>query len=71
MTKTGSRKLRYFSYSLQRTSHDFENNIKMMLAVKNQSLLSWVVSQSHPVHKKGQPAPLPRDSRGVSLKSDI
>ena len=37
MTRTGFRKL----YFLQRTSHDFENNIKILLMETNQPLLSW------------------------------
>ena len=46
MMRTGFIKLScFFSYSLQHTSHDFENNRKTMLTEKNQSVLSWVVSQ--------------------------
>ena len=53
MTRTGFRMLCFFSYSLQRTLHNFENNSKTMLTEKNQSLLSWVVSQHLPyAHKK-------------------
>ena len=56
MTGTGFRKLSFFSYSLQCTSHDFENNKKTMLTEKNQSLHSWVVSQPPPYAHKSQPA---------------
>ena len=56
MTITGFRKLCFFSYSLQHTPHDFENNRKTMLTEKNQSLLSWVVSQPQPYAQKNQPA---------------
>ena len=47
--RTGFRKLHFFSYSLQRTLHDFKNNRKMMLAVTNQS-------QPPPYAQKSQPA---------------
>ena len=56
MTKTEFRKLCLFSHSLQRTSHDFENNRKMMLTETNQSLLSWEVSQSPHYAQKNLPA---------------
>ena len=46
----------FFSYSLQRTSHDFENNRKTILTETNQSLLSWEVSQPPPNAQNGQPA---------------
>ena len=49
MTRTGFRKLYFFSYSLQ---HDFENNSKTMRMEMNQSLLSWVVSQPTPYAQK-------------------
>ena len=55
MMRTGFRKLYFFSYSLQRTSHDFENNRKTMLTETNQSLLSWEVSQPPPCEQKSQP----------------
>ena len=55
---TGFRKL-YFLYFLQRTSHDFENNRKMLPIETNQPLLCWKVSQPpHYAHKKSQPAPV-------------
>ena len=56
MTRTGFRKLYFFSYSLQRTSHDFENNRKTMPMETNQSLLGWEVSQPLPYAQKSQPA---------------
>ena len=52
MTRTGFRQLCFFSYSLQCTSHDFENNRKTMLTEKNQPLPSWVVSQPPPYEEK-------------------
>ena len=42
MTRTGFRKLYFFSYSLQRTSHDFENNRKTMLMETNHSAAAVV-----------------------------
>ena len=59
MTRTGFRKLCFFLVfsKTDSTSHDFENNRKRMLTEKNQSLLSWVVSQPPPyAHKESQPA---------------
>ena len=50
--RTGFRKLCFFSYSLQRTSHDFENNRKTMLMETNKSLLGWEVSQPPPYAQK-------------------
>ena len=51
MTRTGFRKLSFFSYSLQRTSHDFR---KTMLMEKKQSVF---LSQPPPyAQKKSQPA---------------
>ena len=55
MTRTGFRKLNFFSYSLQHTSHDFKNNRKTMLTETNQSLLSWEVSQPPPYAQNSQP----------------
>ena len=49
MTRTVFRK-RYF---LRRTSHDFENNRKILLMEVNRPLLSWKVT--HYVHKKAAP----------------
>ena len=45
MMRTGFRKLYFFSYFLQRTSHDFENNRKMLPMETYQPLLCWKVSQ--------------------------
>ena len=56
MMRTGFRKLSFFSYSLQHTSHDFENNRKMMLTETNQSLLTWEVSQPPLYAQKSQPS---------------
>ena len=39
------KKALYFSYFLQHTLNDFENNRKMLPMETNQSLLSWKVSQ--------------------------
>ena len=58
MTRTEFRKLYFFSYSLQRTSHDFEKNRKMILVEMNQSILSWEVNQPPPYAQKCQPAPV-------------
>ena len=55
-----------FSYFLQRTSHDFENNRKTTLAQKNQSLLSWVVSQPRPPYAQKKSARCCRDSMGAA-----
>ena len=54
MTRTEFRKLYFFSYSLQRTSHDFENNRKTILVEMNQS----EVSQPPPYTQNCQPAPV-------------
>ena len=62
-TRTGFRKLSFFSYSLQRTSHDFENNRKTMLTEENQSILSWVVSQPPP-YAQTNASPLPSSLAG-------
>ena len=58
MTRIEIRKLYFFSYSLQRTSHDFENNRKTILVEMNQSILSWEVSQPPPYAQNCQPAPV-------------
>ena len=58
MTRTEFRKLYFFSYSLQRTSHGFKKNRKTILIEINQSLLSWEVSQPPPYAQKCQPAPV-------------
>ena len=64
MTRTGFRKLYFFSYSLQCTSHDLENSRKMMLMEMNQSLLSWEVSQPPPyAHKRSQPVVTHREQQ--------
>ena len=55
MMRTGYRKLCLISYSLQHTSHDVDNNRKTMLMERNQSLLSWEVSQPPPYAQKSQP----------------
>ena len=57
MTRTEFRKLYFFTYSLQRTSHDFEYNRKTILVEMNQSILSWEVSQPPPYAQNCQPAP--------------
>ena len=55
MTRTGLiKKALFFSYSLQRTSPDFENIRKTMPTEKNQLILSWVVSL-RPMHTKSRP----------------
>ena len=65
MTITGYRTPSFSPYSLQRTSHDIENNRKMMLVEKNQSVLSWVVSQPPPYAQK-KSARCRRDSPGAA-----
>ena len=67
MTRTGFRKVVFFLYSLLRTSHDFENNRKTMLKEKNQSLLSWVVSQP-PSYAQKKSAHCHHDSPGAAIK---
>ena len=42
----------FFSFSLQRNSHDFEDNRKTILTETDQSLLSWEVSQPPPYAQK-------------------
>ena len=58
MTRTGFRKLSLFSYSLQRTSLDFENNRKTMLTEKRIShyYSAGYMSQPSPYAQKSQPA---------------
>ena len=55
MTRTEFRKLYFFSYSLQCTSHDFEKNRKTILVEMNQSILSWEVSQPPPYAQNVSP----------------
>ena len=84
MMRTGFRKLYVFSYFVQCTSHDFENNREMLPMETNQPLLSWRASQPlHYAHSKNRPAPvldsnsmsrrIRRAARSVqsSLKTDI
>ena len=56
MTRIRLRKLCFFSYSLQRTSHDFENKKQQKYDAHRKESVNtqWVVSQ--PMHKKSQPA---------------
>ena len=56
MTRTGFRKLSFFSYSLQRTSYDFENNRKTMLTEKSVSIQLGSESASTLCTKRSQPA---------------
>ena len=66
MTRTGLESSSYiFSYSLQCTSHDFDNNRKTMLTERNQSLLSREVSQPLPYAQK-KTARFRRDSMGAA-----
>ena len=58
MTRTGFRKLYFFSYSLQRTLAWLQEQQKMILMEKNQPLLSWEVSQPPPYAQKSQHAPV-------------
>ena len=58
MTRTEFRKLYFFSYSLRRTSHDFEKNKKTILVEMNQSIVSWEVCQPPPYAQNCQPAPV-------------
>ena len=65
MTRTG---FFFFPFSLQRTSHDLENNRKMILTKNNQSLHSWELSQPPQyAHTKGEPQ-LPSRLAGSSKK---
>ena len=52
MIRTGFRELYFFSYFIQCTSHDFENNRKTLLMETNQPILSWKVSQPPHYAKK-------------------
>ena len=62
----------FFSYSLQHTSHDFENNRKTMLTEKNHTLLSWVVSQPPPyAQKKSALCVVPRREQIVEASLKI
>ena len=58
MTRTRFRKLSFFSYSLQHTSHDFKNKQQKDNAHgNNQSLVSWELSQPPPyAHTKSESA---------------
>ena len=69
MMTTGFRKLSFFFYLLQHTSHDFENNRKTILMKNNQSLHSWELSQPPSyAHTKSEPQ-LPSRLAGSSKKS--